>query len=246
MYQYETKKTREPVVQRYEIIDKRKISDDYSLQMIDSHFFYAKQGLFKSDDLAGRPFHLQKKETIDGYDKITGKYKKRSGHALTAPSDCGLFAGLVLNNERPKAAFLFNDVLQQTDAQTDPSSYRPYIIRHLLAYVHTVPDDVMAGALDESSLLRSLCAQIPNAPDRKLDMRSQRRALKINTHKIIHIVLEAVCKNLLQALAVKAGVIVPASRIFLCKCFEISLRQRSLKPSEFRGLKKRGRGRRRI
>ena len=118
--------------------------------------------------------------------------------------DCGLFAGLVLNNERPKAAFLFNDVLQQTDAQTDPSSYRPYIIRHLLAYVHTVPDDVMAGALDESSLLRSLCAQIPNAPDRKLDMRSQRRALKINTHKIIHIVLEAVCKNLLQALAVKA------------------------------------------
>ena len=60
MYQYETKKTREPVVQRYEIIDKRKISDDYSLQMIDSHFFYAKQGLFKSDDLAGRPFHLRR------------------------------------------------------------------------------------------------------------------------------------------------------------------------------------------
>ncbi len=165
MYQYETKKTREPVVQRYEIIDKRKISDDYSLQMIDSHFFYAKQGLFKSGDLAGRPFHLQKKETIDGYDKITGEYGEHSGDDLTAPSDCGLFAGLVLNNARPKAAFLFNDVLQQTDAQTDPSSYRPYIIRHLLAYVHTVPDDVMAGALDESSLLRSLCAQIPNAPD---------------------------------------------------------------------------------
>ena len=98
--------------------------------------------LFKSDDLAGRPFHLQKKETIDGYDKITGKYKD-----LSRRRGLSWEIGTISLSLMPRIAVVIEGIavsgafgLQQTDAQTDPSSYRPYIIRHLLAYVHTVPD----------------------------------------------------------------------------------------------------------